>query len=60
LVYGGMSPESGYNTCEALAKKGFKNVHLLSQGLYRFVWATANVEDCKPGRALLTNHEGLY
>ena len=60
LVYGGMSPESGYNTCEALAKKGFNNVYLLSQGLYRFVWATANVEDCKPGRALLTNHEGLY
>jgi len=60
LVYGGMSPGSSYNTCEALSKKGFKNVFLLSQGLYRFVWATANVEDCKSGKALLTNHEGLY
>jgi len=60
LVYGGMSPESGYNTSEALAKKGFKNVYLLGQGLYRFVWATANIEDCKAGKALLTNHDGLY
>ncbi len=60
LVYGGMGRGSGHNTSEALVKKGFKNVYLLSQGLYRFVWATANIEDCKSGKELLTHHDGLY
>jgi rhodanese-related sulfurtransferase len=60
LVYGGMGGDSGAQISQALVNNGFTNVHLLSQGLYRFVWATANIEDCKAGRAFLTNHEGLY
>ena len=60
LIYGGMGTDSGAKTSQTLVRNGFMNVSFLTQGLYRFVWATANIEDCKAGRALLTNHDGLY
>jgi rhodanese-related sulfurtransferase len=59
LVYGSGS-DAGTIVCRELIKKGFLHVYLLSQGLYQFVWSTANVEDCKKGKEFLTNHEGLY
>jgi rhodanese-related sulfurtransferase len=59
LVYGSTG-DLGVNVCESLVEKGFKNVRLLAQGFYRFVWSTRNVEECKDGQAMLTNHEGLY
>ena len=59
LVYGGGS-DSGAIVCRELIKKGFLYVYFLSQGLYHFVWSTANVENCKAGKEFLTNHEGLY
>ena len=59
LVYGSGS-DSGAIVCRELIKKGFLHVYLLSQGLYHFVWSTANIENCKAGKEFLTNHEGLY
>ncbi|MEP7372176.1 MAG: rhodanese-like domain-containing protein [Chitinophagaceae bacterium] len=59
LVYGSNS-DLGMITCQELIKKGYKNVNFLSQGLYRFVWSTMNIENCKEGKKFLTNHEGLY
>jgi 3-mercaptopyruvate sulfurtransferase SseA len=59
LVYGS-GDDSGVMVCRQLINKGFLHVFLLSQGLYHFVWSTANVENCKAGREYLTNHEGLY
>ncbi len=59
LVYGAGS-DSGAIVSRELIKKGFLHVYLLSQGLYHFVWSTANVENCKPGKEFLTNHDGLY
>jgi hypothetical protein len=59
LVYGSGS-DTGAIVCQELVKKGILYVYLLSQGLYHFVWSTANIEDCKAGREFLVNHEGLY
>jgi rhodanese-related sulfurtransferase len=59
LVYGAGS-DSGAIICRELIKKGFLHVYLLSQGLYHFVWSTANIENCKAGKEFLINHEGLY
>ena len=59
LVYGSGS-DSGAIICRELTKKGFLHVYLLSQGLYHFVWSTANIENCKAGKEFLINHEGLY
>jgi rhodanese-related sulfurtransferase len=59
LVYGSGS-DSGAVICGELIKKGFPHVYLLSQGLYHFVWSTANIENCRSGKEFLTNHEGLY
>ncbi|MCW3108830.1 MAG: rhodanese-like protein [Segetibacter sp.] len=59
LVYGSGS-DFGNVVCQTLVKKGFRYVNLLSQGLYRFVWSTANIEDCQHGKSFLINHEGLY
>jgi rhodanese-related sulfurtransferase len=59
LVYGSGS-DLGAGICDKLIEKGFRQVNYLSQGLYQFVWSTANVEDCRNGRAFLTDHEGLY
>ena len=58
LVFGSGS-DSGAIVCRELIKKGFLHVYLLSQGLYRFVWSTANVENYKAGKEFLINHEGL-
>lgn len=62
LVYGsGQSMEDhSASICKKLTDQGFKNVYLLYPGLYRFVWSTANIENCKEGRDLLTDHDGLY
>jgi len=59
LVYGSNS-DLGSKVSRELTKKGFQQVNYLSQGLYRFVWSTANIEDCKAGKEFLTNHDGLY
>lgn len=59
LVYGSGSA-LGTAVCQALIKKGFRNVNYLSPGLYGFVWSTANVENCREGRKFLTHHENLY
>jgi rhodanese-related sulfurtransferase len=59
LVYGSGS-DLAVVVCNKLLEKGFHQVYYLSPGLYQFVWATANVEDCRKGRAFLTDHEGLY
>ena len=58
LIYG--SNTFGTIVCQELTKKGFRQVYLLSQGFYHFVWSTANIENCKTGKAYLNNHEGLY
>ncbi|MEJ0081763.1 MAG: rhodanese-like domain-containing protein [Puia sp.] len=59
LVYGSGS-DAGAIICRELIKKGFRHIYLLSQGLYHFVWSTANIENCRAGKKFLTNHEGLY
>lgn len=59
LVYGRGS-DFAFMVCHELIKNGYNNVNLLSQGLYHFVWSTANVDNCQDGRAMLTDHEGLY
>ena len=59
LVYGSGS-DTGARVCRDLIKKGYLHVYLLSQGLYHFVWSTANNENCKAGKQFLINHEGLY
>jgi rhodanese-related sulfurtransferase len=59
LVYGSGS-DLAAEVCNKLLEKGFRRVFYLSQGLYQFVWSTANVEDCRQGRAFLIDHDGLY
>ena len=59
FVYGSGS-DLAVEVCNKIQKKGFRQVYYLSQGLYQFVWATANVQDCRQGRAFLIDHEGLY
>jgi rhodanese-related sulfurtransferase len=59
LVYGSGS-DLGMEVCQMLVNKGFQQVNFLNPGFYHFVWATANVEDCKEGRMFLIDHEGLY
>jgi len=60
LVYSGQSDTLGIRICDALTKNGFQHVNFLNLGLYHFVWAMANIEDCKEGRSFLVDHEGLY
>jgi rhodanese-related sulfurtransferase len=43
-----------------LAAKGFTNVHLLFDGLFNVVWASANVDGQQDAKTILTDHEGLY
>ncbi len=43
-----------------LAEKGFTNVYLIYDGMYSVVWSVTNVENCKNGFAILTDHKGLY
>lgn len=59
LVYGS-NGDLGMVISRELVKKGYANVNFLSQSLYRFVWSTMNIENCKAGKEFLTNHEGLY
>jgi len=59
LVYGSGS-DNGALICRELIKKDCHHIYYLSQGLYHFVWSTANLEDCRDGKEFLTNHEGLY
>jgi len=59
LVYGS-NGDLGRTVSEELIKKGYHNVNFLSQGFYRFVWSTMNIEHCQDGKDFLTNHEGLY
>jgi len=62
LVYGsGPSAEDhSADVCKKLTDKGYKNVYLLYPGLYRFVWSTTNIESCRDGHDLLSDHDGLY
>jgi hypothetical protein len=60
LVYGSYSGNNDIDLVEALVKKGYRNVYFLYQGIGRFAWAVFNIENCKEGIDLLTNHEGLY
>jgi rhodanese-related sulfurtransferase len=59
LVYGS-GDDLAAVVCRELVNKGFHQVNLLTPGLYRFVWATANIENCRAGRDYLADHEGLY
>jgi rhodanese-related sulfurtransferase len=59
LVYGSNSGFAA-TVCKELIKKGYRQVDLLSQGLYHLVWSVANVEDCEDGKGFLVDHEGLY
>ena len=60
IVYDGFQDDFGSRVCTALAEHGFRNVNFLTSGLYRFVWASENVEGCKDGKNYLVNHENSY
>ncbi|HVU94395.1 MAG TPA: rhodanese-like domain-containing protein [Puia sp.] len=46
--------------CKKLAAEGFTNIHLLYDGLYSVVWASANVDGQQDAKSILVDHEGLY
>jgi rhodanese-related sulfurtransferase len=46
--------------CKKLALEGYTNIHLLYDGLFNVVWASANVESQQDAKTILTDHEGLY
>jgi rhodanese-related sulfurtransferase len=46
--------------CKKLASEGYTNVHLLFDGLFSLVWASANVDSQQDAKTILTDHEGLY
>ncbi|QKJ28337.1 rhodanese-like domain-containing protein [Mucilaginibacter mali] len=64
LVYGSNMPgQNGLTANEIskrLAQKGYTNVHLFYGGMYGMVWTVTNIEDCKDGWPILTDHKGLY
>jgi rhodanese-related sulfurtransferase len=60
LVYGSYSGNNDVDICKALTEKGYTNVYFLYQGIGRFAWSCFNIENCKDGINILTNHEGLY
>ncbi|MEP6595428.1 MAG: rhodanese-like domain-containing protein [Ginsengibacter sp.] len=60
LIYGSYSGNTDIDICKALIEKGYKNVYFLYQGIGRFTWACFNIENCKEGINLLTDHKGLY
>ncbi|MEO6221151.1 MAG: rhodanese-like domain-containing protein [Ginsengibacter sp.] len=60
LVYGSYSGNTDVDICQQLIEKGYKNVYFLYQGIGRFTWACFNIENCKEGIDLLTDHKGLY
>ena len=69
LLYSGFSVASRQRTpesadlaalCNKLAADGYTNIHLLYDGLYSIVWASANVDGEQEAKTILTDHEGLY
>jgi rhodanese-related sulfurtransferase len=46
--------------CKKLTMDGYSNVHLLFNGLFWLVWASANVDGQQDVRSILTDHDGLY
>jgi rhodanese-related sulfurtransferase len=46
--------------CKKLSAEGYTNVHLLYNGLFWMVWASANVDGQQDAKSILTDHEGLY
>jgi rhodanese-related sulfurtransferase len=46
--------------CKKLTMDGYSNVHLLFNGLFWLVWASANVDGQQDIRSILTDHDGLY
>ena len=60
LVYGSYSGNTDADICKALIEKGYTNVYFLYQGIGRFTWACFNIENCKDGIGILTDHKGLY
>jgi rhodanese-related sulfurtransferase len=60
LVYGSYSGNNDDTICKALIQKGYKNVYFLYQGIGRFAWSCFNIENCKDGISVLTDHDGLY
>ncbi|HEV3324595.1 MAG TPA: rhodanese-like domain-containing protein [Puia sp.] len=46
--------------CKRLSSEGYTNVHLLFNGLFWTVWASANVDGQQDAKTILTDHEGLY
>jgi hypothetical protein len=69
LVYGGFSAANQQMNgsavdlaalCKKLAADGYTDVHLLYDGIYSLVWASANVDGQQDAKTILTDHEGLY
>jgi rhodanese-related sulfurtransferase len=60
LVYGSYSGNNDEMICKALIEKGYKNVYFLYQGIGRLAWSCFNIQNCKDGISILTNHDGLY
>jgi len=60
MLYGSYSSDLDADVCKLLVEKGFTNIYYLYQGIGRFAWACYNVENCKDGVSVLTDHEGLY
>ena len=60
LVYGSYSGNNDVDICKTLTDKGYKKVYFLYEGIGRFTWACFNIENCKDGIGLLTDHKGLY
>lgn len=46
--------------CRHLTTEGYTRVHLLYDGIYSVVWASANVDGEQDAKDILTDHEGLY
>jgi rhodanese-related sulfurtransferase len=46
--------------CKKLAGEGFINIHLLYDGLFSVVWASANVDGQQDAKGILVDHAGLY
>jgi rhodanese-related sulfurtransferase len=60
LLYGSYSGNNDEIICKTLIQKGYKNVYFLYQGIGRLAWSCFNIENCKDGITILTNHDGLY
>jgi len=56
LLYG---HEESFKLAQSLTNQGYKHVFVLNS-FYDFVWAGFNIENCKPAKAFVEGHEGLY